>query len=254
MHNNHAEFTAALAHHPITTTEPDGTPVYTCVIGGQISASRPHQPHLTIPFRVPVKVTGHLAEVFTRRAYRQGDVILLRGALNYTATQRPGEPHRRSFITIEPDVMDLLIPAADAPLIHEGPYVRYAGGDNRVSLIGNVTRPALLRRTHAGDSVRTVPCAVNEIHHAPGLPTTRQLFVDINVWRHLAEQTSGFQTSDRVAVCGPLLQDQWTGQDGQRRSVLRIEATQYQPLISARTHAAEHTAHHRITFEYGAAQ
>lgn len=254
MHNNHAEFTAALAHDPHTAVNPDGTLSYTCVIGGQITTSRPNHPQLILPFRVPVKATGYPAEILARRAYRQGDVIILRGALNYTVTHRPGDRQRRSCITIEPDTIDLLIPAASAPLIHEGPYVRYAGGENRVSLIGNVTRPAQLRHTNAGDSVRTVPCAVNDIPRAPGLPSTRQLFVDINVWRDLAEQPTGFNTSDRVAVTGPLLQDHWVGQDGQRRSVLRIEATQYQPLISAQVHAAQHTAHQRITFEYSAAQ
>lgn len=111
---------------------------------------------------------------------------------------------------------------------------------NRVFLIGNLTRDPELRTIPSGTRVAKFGLAVNNPRRNPttGEWDSNPVFVDIEVWN-----TGQFNQADRVEqflrkgkqvfIEGRLRLDQWTGQDGQKRSRLYVVADRFQ-LLEAR--------------------
>ncbi len=98
---------------------------------------------------------------------------------------------------------------------------------NKVFLIGNLTRDPRLRTTPSGISVGEFSVAVNDSYTtAGGDRRERTVFVDIVVWKRLAENCYRFLHKGRaVLVEGRLEQDTWEDKEtGQRRSRLRVVA------------------------------
>jgi len=95
---------------------------------------------------------------------------------------------------------------------------------NRVILIGRLTRDPELRYTANGVGVCTFSIAVNR-------PYTNQAgerpadFIDIVVWRQLAENVANFMTKGRlVAVEGRLQTRTYENQEGQKRKAVEVVA------------------------------
>ena len=98
---------------------------------------------------------------------------------------------------------------------------------NKVFLIGNLTRDPRLRTTPSGISVGEFSIAVNDTYStSAGERRERTVFVDIVVWKRLAENCFRFLKKGRaVLVEGRLEQDTWEDREtGQRRSRLRVVA------------------------------
>ena len=98
---------------------------------------------------------------------------------------------------------------------------------NKVFLIGNLTRDPRLRTTPSGISVGEFSIAVNDMYRtSSGESRERTVFVDIVVWKRLAENCYRFLTKGRAALVeGRLEQDTWEDREtGQRRSRLRVVA------------------------------
>jgi len=98
---------------------------------------------------------------------------------------------------------------------------------NKVFLIGNLTRDPRLRTTPSGISVGEFSIAVNDTYStSAGERRERTVFVDIVVWKRLAENCYRFLRKGRaVLVEGRLEQDTWEDREtGQRRSRLRVVA------------------------------
>ena len=105
---------------------------------------------------------------------------------------------------------------------------------NKVMLIGNLTRDPELRYLQSGTAVCDFGIAVNRTYKtASGEQREEVLFVDITAWGRQAEVVSEFLQKGRpVFVEGRLKLDQWTTDDGQKRSKLSVVMENFQFLDS----------------------
>jgi single-strand DNA-binding protein len=105
---------------------------------------------------------------------------------------------------------------------------------NRVILIGNLTRDIELRYLQSGMAVADVGLAVNEKRkNANGEWIEETTFVDVTVWGRTAEVMSEYLSKGSpVFIEGRLKYDTWEGQDGQKRSKLKVTCDRMQ-LIGA---------------------
>jgi single-strand DNA-binding protein len=95
---------------------------------------------------------------------------------------------------------------------------------NRIILIGRLTRDPELRYTPSGVAVASFTVAVDrDFQNQQGERETD--FIDVVVWRKLAETVSNHLTKGRlVAVEGRLQIRSYETQDGQRRRVAEVVA------------------------------
>jgi single-strand DNA-binding protein len=97
---------------------------------------------------------------------------------------------------------------------------------NQMTVIGNLTRDAELRYTPSGSAVTRFSMAVNERYRdRTGTDQERTHYVDVNVWRELAEACGELAKGDPVFVSGRLVNDSWTDKDGNKRYTTRIEGS-----------------------------
>ena len=112
---------------------------------------------------------------------------------------------------------------------------------NRIVLIGRLTRDPELRYIPSGTPVAQFTLAVDRpFRDQQGNRETD--FIDVVVWRKLAETTSQYMTKGRmVAVEGRLQIRSYETQDGQRRKVAEVVADGVRFLDRARTDGNAHS-------------
>ena len=95
---------------------------------------------------------------------------------------------------------------------------------NRVILMGNLTRDPELRYTPSGQAVADLRLAINRRTKTPeGERKDTATFVDVTAWGRQAEVINEYLSKGQALfVEGRLSLDEWTAQDGQRRSKLRV--------------------------------
>jgi single-strand DNA-binding protein len=105
---------------------------------------------------------------------------------------------------------------------------------NRVFLMGNLTRDPEVRYTPTGTAVGELGLAVNENYkNKAGETVESTVFVDIEVWARQAETCAEYLSKGSpVFIEGRLKLDQWTNQQGEKRSKLRVRADRVQFLGS----------------------
>jgi single-strand DNA-binding protein len=98
--------------------------------------------------------------------------------------------------------------------------------DNQVTLVGNLTDDPELRYTPNGVAVAHFRLAVDQrVWDAAGWKEGEPSFFRINVWRDQAEHASkSLRKGARCVVVGRLKSRSWETPEGQRRSVVEIEA------------------------------
>lgn len=114
---------------------------------------------------------------------------------------------------------------------------------NYVVLVGNLTRDPEARQLPSGTSVADLGLAVNESYkNKAGEMVETTTFVDIVVWGKQAESCSQYlHKGSPILVEGRLQLDQWTGQDGEKRSKLRVRADRVQFLGGPRREGSGET-------------
>ena len=98
---------------------------------------------------------------------------------------------------------------------------------NTVTIIGNITRDPELRFTPSGQANATFGVAVNRRwqNRQSGDWEEATSFFNVVAWRELAENVSeSLGKGARVIVTGRLEQRSWETQDGDKRSVVEVEA------------------------------
>lgn len=106
-----------------------------------------------------------------------------------------------------------------------------SSGMNEVILIGNVTRDPELRYTPAGDAVLGLGLAVNETwNDRQGQRQEKTHWIDVTLWRDLAESMKELRKGDPVLVQGRLVNEAWTDRDGNKRNSTKVEATRVEAL------------------------
>jgi single-strand DNA-binding protein len=106
--------------------------------------------------------------------------------------------------------------------------------DNQVTIVGNLTDDPELRYTPNGAAVVNFSVAVTPRmrDEGGGWKDGDTSFFRCNAWRNLAENVAESLTrGSRVIVTGRLRQRSWETQDGDKRSVIEIEADEIGPSL-----------------------
>jgi single-strand DNA-binding protein len=102
---------------------------------------------------------------------------------------------------------------------------------NKVLLMGRLTRDPELRYTPQGTPVSEIGLAVNREYTVGTERRKETTFVDITLWRRQAEVVCQYlKKGQPIFIEGHLALDSWEGQDGQKRSRLRVIAENFQFL------------------------
>jgi single-strand DNA-binding protein len=105
---------------------------------------------------------------------------------------------------------------------------------NKVMMIGNLTRDPELRHTPGGMAIADFAMAINRQRKgADGNRVDEVCFVDITAFGKQAEVINQYVRKGRpLFVEGHLRLEQWTSQDGQKRSKLSVVVEGFQFLDS----------------------
>jgi len=105
---------------------------------------------------------------------------------------------------------------------------------NRVILVGNLTRDIELRYLQSGTAVGKAGIATNRrFKSASGEQREEVMFIDINFFGRTAEIANQYlRKGSKVLVEGRLVLEQWTAQDGTKRSRHSITVENMQMLDS----------------------
>jgi single-strand DNA-binding protein len=107
-------------------------------------------------------------------------------------------------------------------------------GETVITVVGNLTDDPELRFTPSGAAVANFRVAYStRIRDAAGNWTDGETsFFTVNCWRALAENAAETLTrGTRVVVTGRLKQRSWENQEGEKRTVIEIEADDLGPSL-----------------------
>jgi single-strand DNA-binding protein len=119
--------------------------------------------------------------------------------------------------------------------------------DTFVSLVGNLTDDPDLRFTPNGAAVASFRLAVTpRVRDGDTWRDGETSFFRINAWRDLAENaTESLTKGIRVVVLGRLRARSWETPEGERRSVVEVEADEVAPSLKWATAQVERTSRKR---------
>jgi single-strand DNA-binding protein len=105
--------------------------------------------------------------------------------------------------------------------------------DTHVTITGNLTDDPDLRFTPNGHAVANFRLAVTaRVRDGETWRDGDTSFFRINVWRQLAEHTAdSLAKGDRAVVIGRLRSRSWETPEGERRSVVEVEADEVAPSL-----------------------
>lgn len=110
---------------------------------------------------------------------------------------------------------------------------------NKIFLIGNLTRDPEMRSTQSGIPVCTFTVAVNRRRQSAEAGQQEADFFRVTTWRQLAENCNRYLAKGRkVGVTGTLTLQTYTGNDGQQRYSLEVQADEVE-FLSPRGEAGE---------------
>ena len=96
---------------------------------------------------------------------------------------------------------------------------------NKIILMGRLTRDPELRHTQAGAAVASFTLAVDRDFKDKQSGAKATDFIDVVVWRQIAEFVSRYFTKGRMAVVeGRLQMRDWTDKDGNKRRSAEVVA------------------------------
>ena len=116
--------------------------------------------------------------------------------------------------------------------------------DTFVSLVGNLTDDPDLRFTPNGAAVANFRLAVTpRVRDGDTWRDGETSYFRINAWRDLAENaTESLAKGTRVVVLGRLKAHSWETPEGERRSVVEVEADEVAPSLKWATATVERTS------------
>lgn len=179
-----------------------------------------------------VTVFGNVAENLAN-SLQAGSPVFVDGALSYRSWESQ-DGQRRSSLDVKAlrvEEMSFGTRKGETTVTDTKGQHRLKFALNEVKLIGNLTRDAELRYTPSGSAVTRFSIAVNErFRDRSGADQEKTHYVDVNVWRDLAEGTAELAKGDPVFVVGRLVNDSWTDQEGNRRYTTRVEGSRVEFL------------------------
>lgn len=162
-----------------------------------------------------------------------GTPVFVEGRLNYR-TWEDQSGQKRSSLGVNASRVEALTNGprkGDATVTDARGQERLVNALNQVTVIGNLTSDAELRYTPSGDAVTRFGIAINEQYRdRNGQDQESVHFVEINVWRDLAEAAAELAKGDPVFVVGRLTRDSWTDKDGNRQYKDKLEGNRIEYL------------------------
>jgi len=115
--------------------------------------------------------------------------------------------------------------------------------DTSVTVVGNLTDDPELRFTQGGTAVANFRLAVTpRVRDGEGWKDGETSFFRINAWRQLAENvTESLAKGHRVLVIGRLKTRSWDTPEGDKRSVVEIDADEVAPSLKWATAKPQRT-------------
>jgi single-strand DNA-binding protein len=116
--------------------------------------------------------------------------------------------------------------------------------DTHVAITGNLTDDPDLKFTPNGHPVANFRLAVTaRIRDGEDWRDGDTSYFRVNVWRQLAEHvTDSLAKGDRAVVIGRLKSRSWETPEGERRSVVEVEADEVAPSLRWAIAKPEHTS------------
>ncbi len=116
--------------------------------------------------------------------------------------------------------------------------------DTHVTLVGNLTDDPELRVTTTGVQVGSFRLAVTaRVKDGDAWKDGETSYFRVNVWRDLASHTAeSLSKGDRAVVLGRLKSRSWDTPEGERHSVVEVEADEVGPSLKWATATAQRTA------------
>lgn len=228
---NHVYLLGALARDPELRYTPNGTAVADLTVAGEDTVIGFDKRERVLPWYHRVSLLGRQAEAISEQL-KAGDPVLVEGALEYRSWETP-EGQKRNQVQVKA----LRVEGALAGTREEATVRDSQGGHrltnalNEVVLIGNLTRDPELRYTPGGDAVTGVGLAVNESwKDKTGNWQEKTHFIDVTLWRELAEAASELKKGDPMLVTGRLVNESWTDREGNKRNSTKVEAKRVETL------------------------
>jgi single-strand DNA-binding protein len=105
--------------------------------------------------------------------------------------------------------------------------------DTHVTITGDLTDDPELKFTPTGAPVATFRVAVTaRVRDGEGWRDGDTSFFRVNVWRQLAEHVAdSLSKGDRAVIIGRLKSRSWETPEGERRSVVEVEADEVAPSL-----------------------
>jgi single-strand DNA-binding protein len=99
-------------------------------------------------------------------------------------------------------------------------------GDNNITLMGNLTRDPELRYTQSGQGICSFGMAVGRRYQVNGEWQEKTSFFNVVAWGALGENVAAsFSKGNRIIVTGELEQRSYETQEGEKRSVVEVKAS-----------------------------
>ena len=175
---------------------------------------------------------GAMAESLANQL-EEGTPVFVDGAIEYRSWESP-DGQRKSGINIKGlrvEVITFGTRKGETTVVDARNQHRLTDALNEIKLIGNLTRDAELRYTPSGSAVTRFSIAVNEQYRdRQGQDQEKTHYIDVNVWRELAEGAAELGKGDPVFVIGRLVNDSWTDNDGNKRYTTRVEGSRVEFL------------------------
>ncbi|MEM7738618.1 MAG: single-stranded DNA-binding protein [Deinococcota bacterium] len=184
----------------------------------------------------------HRTTVFAKQAevladrLEEGLPIFVDARLNHRSWEDPNGQRRSSLDlrAIRIDVLGYGPRGSDPTAADARGQARLKNALNSTTVVGNLTRDAELRYTPNGNAVTRLSMAINEQYRdRSGQDQESTHYVDVQVWRDLAEACSELKKGDPILAVGRFVTDSWTDNDGNKRYQNRIEGTRLEFLQRA---------------------
>ncbi|AXH00673.1 single-stranded DNA-binding protein (plasmid) [Deinococcus wulumuqiensis] len=229
---NHVFLIGALARDPELRYTPSGLAIFEATVAGNDQVVGHDGQIRSLPWYHRVSILGKPAEWQAERNLKAGDAVLVEGALQHRQWEAP-EGGKRSAVDVKALRMEQL--GYQAELVQDaGGGVRMNGAMNEVRIVGNLTRDAEIRYTQSGDAVLQLSVAVNESYQdRNGQRQEKTHYVDVQMWRELAESMKDAKKGDPIMVSGRLINESWQDREGNKRNTTKIEASRAEPLARA---------------------
>ena len=228
---NHVYLFGALARDPELRYTPNGTAVLDITVAGEDNVLGNDGKPRVLPWYHRCSLLGKQAEQISDQ-YKAGDPVMIEGSLEFRSWETP-EGQKRSQVSVKALRVEGGMPGGRSEVTvrdSQGGH-RLTNAFNEVVLIGNLTKDVELRYTPGGDAVATISIAVNESwKDKTGNWQEKTHFIEVNLWRDLAETAGELRKGDPVVISGRLVNESWTDREGNKRNSTRVEGRRIEAL------------------------